>query len=37
MKDVSMVERNPELTELASQYVDLFTTVVAKAMENEQT
>ena len=36
MQSVKRLERNPEYAELASQYVDLYTTVIKKAVENEQ-
>ena len=37
MKDWSLLERNPKYMDLGMRYVDLYMTVISKAMENEQT
>ena len=36
MKDWGLIERNPKYKDLAMRYVDLYTTIIEKALENEQ-
>ena len=35
MKDTGLVERNPQYMGLVSRYVDLYTTIIERALENE--
>ena len=37
MKDWSLLKRNPKYMDLGMRYVDLYLTVISRAMENEQT
>ena len=36
MKESRIVERNPEFMDITLRYVELYTTVLNKALENEQ-
>jgi hypothetical protein len=36
MKDWRLIERNPDYMDLGLRYVDLYLSVISKAMENEQ-